>query len=1092
MRFFASNCSDKGFVLSTDALLAAVLLVAFMSFALIINFEQDIVSPVSTLSRSARDVLVNLDENAAVFAVLDENLSSAQQMDLIEQETVSLLPENAHYRIELERFLFDPNSCQQTQSYENCFSSAGLFPVKGEQLPTNKTLASEKKIFFRKGTQTFCSIGETGELESKATCFPESLVAFFGADNSSKRQTARFESAGDPNIDFYSCVHPVGTVSCDPSITVPCNQPIQVDLNVSVLSGGRPPVDVMLVMDRSGSMSWGGIAPATDSRALLLDNNFSFVADGSAGVRDVNITDPSLPNLLDQYNTTGTTYDLDKNGNYVFVADGGSGFRILNAANPLNITSVSTLGNVGTANGVATQGNFAFLATTGAGPIFDVVTATSNNADIRIGYNASGSWAGQSFATNNAVITGVQLYLRRNGNPNDLNIHLRTVIDGTDIASIGYPAASVGTTYSWENIDFPFPVPVSSGNTYFVVVTTGSQSTSNYYRWGYRTTNVYSQGQAYQQTTPLSGDLLLRTYVYAGLETVDIGNVNSPVLAGTFSLGDAQKIVVQNNYLYLSEGTNGFRVFDVSNPAVPVLLGSRATTDADGLFVSGNYAFVADHGSGLQIIDVSNKSNPVIASTYNTPGTAYDVWVENNLAFVADNTSLQIIDVSNPSNPVFARTFSTPYNYRGIVVRGNWAFLASGNQGFITIDLSVGPRINQAKAAGSRFLDYNLWKSPDQIGLSSFSSSATLDQGLTTNRQDVNAALYTLVASGSTNMADGIRNATAELTTSPRQNPNAKKFQVMLSDGQANAGDDPAIAAQEARDKNIVIFTIGFGSDADASQLQTIASITGGQYYFASDQNALAALYIIIAEEIGELAGGGQTQTVRDANLLVPIPDGSTILDYDGGSFLQIGNQGYVYYFIGDLNKDRQTWSGYFILQFDCNSNFSCSDTNRVLPPDGTFFEWKDINGVPRPPLPWDSNAIVFLKYRDLTVNVLSAEPGSHSNILMDINAINAGYLSTPATTVEVLLGNPIDGIPVAPVQGVPVFSCGAKEPGCSLFSHLFFDVETSQEGELFVVINRNPGNNPNLYECPNNNVVRVFCSTTKSEFLVMRLWVWR
>jgi len=371
--------------------------------------------------------------------------------------------------------------------------------------------------------------------------------------------------------------------------------------------------------------------------------------------------------------------------------------------------------------------------------------------------------------------------------------------------------------------------------------------------------------------------------------------------------------------------------------------------------------------------------------------------------------------------------------------------------------------------------------------LSSFSSSATLDQGLTTNRQDVNNALYALVASGSTNMADGIRNATTELTASSRQNPNAKKFQVMLSDAQANTGDNPAIAAQEAKDKNVVIFTIGFGSDADANQLGTIAGITGGQYYFASDQNALAALYIIIAEEIGELAGGGQTQVVKDANLLVPIPDGATILDYDGGSFLQIGNRGYLYYFIGDLNKDRQTWSGYFTLTFDCNSNFSCSDTNRVLPPDGTFFEWKDANGMPRPPLPWDSNAIVFLKYRDLTVNVLNAEPGTHGNILMDINAVNAGYLSTPATQVEVLLDNPLTGTVLNAVAVQP-FSCGKKEPGCALYNELFFDVDSYQEGELFVVINRNRS----IPECFNNNVVRVFCSTTKSEFLVMRLWVWK
>lgn len=1090
MPFSGSSCSDKGFMLSTDALLAVILIIAFMSFDVIVNFDRDIVAPVSSLGRSGRDALVSLDENTFVFWALDQNLTAAQQMDLIEQKVVELLPVNAHYRIELERYSYNPLACQPSQTFETCFQDKNVFPARGEPLPSNRTLASEKKVFFRKGAHTFCSIGETSGFKEKNNWLDlrEPLMALFSPADESER-FAWLAGAGDANISFSALVNPSGVVSCD--------QDIRVDLNVTVLGLGRPPVDVMLLMDRSGSMSWGGRAAATGAYQILLDNNVAFVADGSAGVRSVDINNPGLPNLLGQYNTPGISYDVDKNGNYVFLADGGSGFRILNAQNPLNIISISAIGPptspLGTANGVASSGNFVFIASTGSGTAYDVngTGATSGNSDMRIGYSSSELWAGQSFITSNGVISGVELYLRRTGNPSDLNVHLRTAIDGTDIVSVGYPAGSVGTSYSWKTINLPSPVLLSRGTTYFVVLTTSSSpSSSNYYRWQYQNSDVYPYGTAYQQTTQKpSWDLLLRAYyVYGGIEVIDVTNKATPFLAGINNTPmDAQKIVIQGNYLYLSDGTNGLKIFDITNPRMPLLLGSRDTTDADGLFVSGNYAYVADHAAGLRIIDVSNKSNPTDVNFYNTPGTAYDVWMENNIAYVADGTSLQIINVSNPSSPFFFKSFATPYTYRGVVIRNNWAFMATGSQGVVTIDLSMGPRINQAKGAGSAFLDYNLWKTQDQIGLSSFSSTATLDHGLTTNRQDVNTALYALVANGGTNMADGIRNATAELTTSSRQNPIAKKFQVMLSDGQANVGDDPAIAAQEARDVNVVIFTIGFGADADANQLTTIANITGGQYYFAQDQNALAALYLIIAEEIGEVAGQGSTQIIRDANLLVPIPPGSTITDFDGGSLLQIGGNDYIYYFIGDLNKSRKTWSGYFIMHYDCNSAFSCTDENRVLPPDGTVFEWKDVNGLPRNPIPWDSNALIFLKYRDLTLRVLKAVPGSQFNILLDMNAINAGYLSTPATQLDVLLGNPLTGTVLATVPVQP-FACGKKEPGCAIYNQLFFDVDSTQQGELFVVINRDK----NISECPNNNVVRVFCSMAQSEFVLMRLWVWK
>jgi Mg-chelatase subunit ChlD len=1062
-----------------------------MGFALLVSFDQDIVSPVSTLSRAGRDVLVNLDENATVFSVLDQNLSAGEQMDLLEKEIVSLLPPNTHYRLELERFVFDSNACPQYQSYSTCFSSPFLFPAKGEDIPENRNVAVEQKIFFRKGTQTFCSIGETGELEFKQpACFSVPLTALFSENDSSER-IAWLDAASDANIAFSASVTPSGVVDCD--------EPIRVDLNVTALSGGRPPVDVMLVMDRSGSMSWGGWADANDSRSLLLDQNTVFVADGSWGLVDINVSSPGLPTISGK------------------------------------------LRGLGTATGVAVKDNYAFIASTGSEQILDVDISSSRDSNVNVGYNAAQSWAGQSFITNNAVIQGVRLNLRRTGNPSDLNVHLRATIDGPDIASVSYPAGSIGTSYGWRAINFPQPVLLDAGNMYVVVLTTPSQSTSNYYRWGYHSTDVYSFGQAYRQTTPLSGDLLMQTYISPGLEVINISDRSAPFLAGTYALADAQKVTVQEDYLYLSDGSYGLKIFDISNPRSPVLLGSRDTTDADGLFVSGNYAYVADHGSGLRIIDITNKSNPLISSTYNTPGTAYavrvendiayvadgsslqiinvsnksapsyvnwyntpgtayDVWIDNGSAYVADNSSLQVIDVSIPTNPVFVKSFATPYSYQGIVIRNNWAFLAAGNQGLITIDLSLGPRIDQAKASGSRFLDYNLWKTQDQLGLSSFSTSANLNQGLTNNCQDVNNALYALVANGSTNIAAGIRNATTELTTSPRQNPDAYKFEVLLSDGQSNTGDNPLIAAQEAHDQNIVIFTIAFGMDADQETLESIANLTDGNFYFAEDENALSRLYLLIAQEIGEIASASQVQIIQDANLLVPIPEGARILDFDGGSPLQIGNQDYVYYFIGDyfigdLNGLRQHWSGYFILTFDCNSNFSCADTNRFLPPDGTFFEWKDRNGVSQPAVAWDSNAQIFLHYRDLTVRVLKAEAGANSNVLLDINAINSGYLDTDdrPIPVEIRLENPLSEPPLASYTvEVPPRFYGEKDSdyipvGNDRFAE-WFSMDSGQEEDLYVVINPYR----TVPECFNNNVVRVYCSSAESDYLVLRLWVWK
>lgn len=1225
MPFSGSNFFDKGFFLSTDALLAVFLVIAFMSLALLSGFDHDITAPISGLSRSGRDTLVNLDENAVLFSIVDKNFPANQQMDLLEQKIVSLLPQRTHYRIELESYPYDPVLCQSTQSYDSCFSTPNIFPARGEALPADKTVAAKRFVFFRKGTQTFCSIGGAQSLQPKTKKpLPLAVMALFSPVEGFFSSEAWFSAASDANIGFSSKVTPSGTVQCD--------QNIRVDLNVSALSFGRKPVDLMMVMDRSGSMSWGGIVSGTSSRQLWLDANYAYIADGSGGLRSIRIDNPSLPLFYDQYNTPGTSYDDAKDSNFVYIADGASGFRIINAADPANLVSVSTVGSIGTAKGVAFAGNYSFVATANAGPIFDVTTTTTPNADLRLGYNSSESWLGQSFTTNNGVITGVEVLIRRNGNPSDLNVHLRSSINGTDLSSVAVVASSIPTSDTWIDANFPTPVPLTPGSIYYAVLTTSSQSTSNFYYWRYRNSNVYGGGQAYQQSSGLSGDLTLKTYVFGGLEVIDVSNKNAPFLAGTYSTQDAQKVFSLGNYLYFSDGVKGFKIFDVNAPRTPVLLGQLSTAFAQGLFVLGNTAFVADDSSGLRIVNVTNKSSPSLLATYNTPNIARDVWIDSNRAYVADSNSLQIIDVANPVSPTFLMEFATPYTYQGIVIRNNWAFIATGSTGLVTLDLSTGPRINQAKAAGSQFLDYNLWKSQDQLGLVSFSTSASMDHNLTNNHADVNATLYSLVAGGSTTIESGIRAAMPELisllaistaqdtrlrigysagestagqsflqignrsisgaklylqkvgspgdlnlslrssiggsnltagtitagsvstgsynwytisfsssvalsdnttyyivasTTSQSssnyyqwgrnsadaywagtayqqsgsqsgdmtaqiayvptdQNPNALKFQLLMSDGQADAGNNQA-AAQDANQLGIIIFTVAFGADADQNALQTIANLTGGQSYFASDQNTLTALYTLIAEQIGEIASAGKTQTVLDSNLWVPIPSGATVTDFNGGSFRKIGDQNYVYYFVDDLNGAKRTWSGYFILRYNCDSNYACNDQNRFLPPDGTFFEWKDANGIQQSPLPWDNNTALFVQYRDLTLNVFSADPGSGSNVLMDINVINAGYLSTNGSKVEILLNNPISGTVLNSVNVFP-FSCGLKQTGCSSFFQLFFDLDSKQQGDLYAVINRDHNNS----ECPNNDVVRVLCTATQSEFFVLKLWTWK
>lgn len=1270
MPFFGSRFFAKGFVLSTDILLAVILVISFTGIATLIGFENASITETQVLYSQSRDALVQLDETGVVFNALDINgASDANKMQAIANQLTAILPQKTLFRVELDEYSYNSQACQAGQSFSTCFTLSKTYPAAGSALPSDKSVSRQEMVLNRKGTATSCriqggyiSLSQEEPAPLPPANFLDSPALFSSEKNgtqnakkiigtpaiskkffSSKKEnpvsnanfsggTAFFSAANDANILL--------SVSINPSQNITCDQDIRVDLNVTVLSFGRPPVDVAMVMDRSGSMSWDGRVGVTDARDVVVDNTIAYLADGSGGMRTISVSNPKLPALMDVYNTPGTAYDNAQDSNkYVYVADGASGFRIINAIDPSNTTSVSTLANFQPALGVDVNNNFVYLATTGNGAIYDVsTTGSAPNTNLGVGQNTTTDTnAGQSFVTTNGVISGVELRLRKVANPAaNLTVRLRSTYDGADLGSIQVTAASLTTSYATYQLDFATPIPVTAGGTYYIVLTTTTVSGTNYYQVGARSSNPYSSGAAYKNNVAQTSDFVLRTNVYGGLQTINAVTKASPYLAGTYRTSDATDVTVSGSYLYLADGTNGLKIFSLAIPQQPVYVGGIDTTDASRVAISGSTAFVADAASGLRIIDISSPAFPTLTTTYNTPSNAYDVFVQNNIAYVADNTSLQVIDVSNPASPLFVKSFDTTYNYRGLFVQGNTAYIASQSQGLITIDLDTGPRIDQSKAAGSFMLDYNFWKPADQLALVSFSSgggSPTLDQNLTNSHTDINNALYALIASGGTNIESGIRGAIPELvnilptsmtnnstlrfgysssestagqgflqvgnrsitgvkvllqkfaspgditvalrtsiggsnvttatissfavatgsyswytatfatpvaltdqseyfivlsksgsssttnyyrwginTTDPywaetayqqsssqsgsdmtlqitylpvTQNASAQKFQIVMSDGQSNVGDSLS-AAQDANALGITIFTVAFGADADVDELQAVADASDGVAYVATDLNSLAAFYVIIAEKIGEIAAQGNTQIIIDGNVLVPIPSGVTVTDFDGGAPLTIGSQNYVYYFVNDLNGSNKSWGGYFIMHFDCNNSATCSDQNRIFPPDGTVLEWKDINGLPQATLPWDNNISVPIKYRDLTVSVIGADPLGNQASLFDLNGINSGYLSTGPTQIEILKDSPKTGTVLASVP-VSSFACGEKEIGCFPYFELSFDTTAIGEGNLFAVINRDGA----ILECPNNNAVQINCESQQSRYLIMRLWMW-
>ncbi len=202
------------------------------------------------------------------------------------------------------------------------------------------------------------------------------------------------------------------------------------------------------------------------------------------------------------------------------------------------------------------------------------------------------------------------------------------------------------------------------------------------------------------------------------------------------------------------------------------------------------------------------------------PARPQQSWLRRHLPFallLLGLTSL-ILGLARPQAVV-----AVPTNQTTIIL----AIDVSGSMRSTDIQPS---RIEAAEAAALNFIQQQ--KSSTQIGIVAFSGDAELVQPPTTDQEALQAAIYRLSLGRATAIGSGILksiDAIAEIdknvapsvtdlspTATPTPVPQglyAPDIIVLLTDGVSNAGPAPLDAAQQAADRGIRVYTIGFGTE---------------------------------------------------------------------------------------------------------------------------------------------------------------------------------------------------------------------------------------------------------------------------------------
>lgn len=172
--------------------------------------------------------------------------------------------------------------------------------------------------------------------------------------------------------------------------------------------------------------------------------------------------------------------------------------------------------------------------------------------------------------------------------------------------------------------------------------------------------------------------------------------------------------------------------------------------------------------------------------------------------------------------------------------------------------LKVISRLDVAKDVVGKFVR---GRQGDRVGLVTFGEHAYLQAPLTLDTVSVSRMLNDTV-SGMAGNATAIGDAIGLSIRTLRERSEGSRVLVLLTDGEDNASSIPPLeAAKLAKKYGIRIYAIGIGKEGpvpyptnyggygmvevpmDEKLLQEIAEMTGGQFFRATDQKALEAIY---------------------------------------------------------------------------------------------------------------------------------------------------------------------------------------------------------------------------------------------------------
>jgi hypothetical protein len=446
-------------------------------------------------------------------------------------------------------------------------------------------------------------------------------------------------------------------------------------------------LDIIDISNPSLPMKVGNFDEGDFVYRVDVSGNYAYLTTGNELVI-VDVSDPTLPVRVSRYYATGQVSDVQVKDNYAYLAVGS--YQGYNSLQIINVSSPSApflsgkydINPIFAPTGLFVRGSYVYLAIDFALYIFDITDPTAPELVGQVG--VSGYTVGVVVSGNYAYVS---FYIFDGGWANGY----------LDIIDITNPTSPIKVS-TYTSYYIPGNIFVNGNNAYFAVGDGGLHIID------VSTPSKPSLVKNYQTVGTAEGVVKVGENLFVadnggGLQILDVSDPDNPTLKGAYDYSaDILDVAVKGNYAYVAGNKEGLLIFNISTPSAPSLV---STHDPGGrveeVFISGSYAYVISSkdlfaptpGETLYIIDISNPASPSLAGTYDPSSFIEDVYVSGNYAYVLlDPWTLEILNISDPSQITKAGTYTTSESNSGIWVSRNYAYVTHPSAGVEVLNVS--------------------------------------------------------------------------------------------------------------------------------------------------------------------------------------------------------------------------------------------------------------------------------------------------------------------------------------------------------------------------------------------------------------------